>query len=164
MKYVFTTKTFKAVFFWLKALTLKEGKQYEISIKEVKKKRSLNANAYCWTLISQIATLLKISKEEVYQSYIRDLGICKTIEISDNAVSTIVKSWSMHGIGWVADVLDYGQHEGFKLVNLYYGSSSYNTRQMSALIDAIVQNCEEIGIETMTPAELSLLKENWNGE
>lgn len=164
MKYKFTKKTLNAVHYWLKALTLKDEKEYEICIKEVKKKRSINANNYCWALISQIATLLKIPKEDVYRGYIRDLGVCKTIEVNEKAVSTMVKSWNMHGTGWVADVLDYGKHEGFKLINLYYGSSCYNTLQMSRFIDAIVTDCKELGIETATPQELALLKEKWNGE
>lgn len=165
MKYKFTKKTLNAVSYWLKALTLKDDKEYEINIKEVKKKRSIDANNYCWVLISQIATLLKIPKEDVYRGYIRDLGVCKTIEVNEKAVPTMIKSWNMHGVGWVADVLDYGKHEGFKLINLYYGSSCYNTQQMSRLIDAIVTDCKELDIETATPQELSLLKENWkNGK
>ena len=164
MKYKFTKKTLNTVHFWIKALTLKDDKEYEICIKEVKKKRSINANNYCWELISQIATLLKIPKEDVYRGYIRDLGVCKTMEVNEEAVPTMIKSWNMHGTGWVVDVLDYGKHEGFKLLNLYYGSSCYNTLQMSRFIDAIVTDCKELGIETATPQELSLLKEKWNGK
>ena len=51
--------------------------------------------------------------------------------------------------------------EGCKNVTLYYGSSTYDTRQMSRLIDLVVQDCKEQGIETMTPFELDALKERW---
>lgn len=47
---------------------------------------------------------------------------------------------------------------------LYYGSSTYNTEQMSRLIDNIVQDCKAVGIETMTPAELAALKDAWGKE
>lgn len=33
---------------------------------------------------------------------------------------------------------------------------------MSRLIDLIVQECRMQGIETKTPAEIALLKENWH--
>lgn len=164
MKYKFTKKTLNTVNYWLKALTLKDEKEYEICIKEVKKKRSINANNYCWALISQIANLLKIPKEDVYRGYIRDIGVSKTMEVNEEAVPIMVKSWNMHGTGWIVDVLDYGKHEGFKLLNIYFGSSCYDTEQMSRFIDAIVTDCKELGIETATPQELALLKEKWNGE
>ena len=164
MKYKFTKKTLNTVNYWLKALTLKDEKEYEICIKEVKKKRSINANNYCWALISQIANLLKIPKEDVYRGYIRDIGVSKTMEVNEEAVPIMVKSWNMHGTGWIVDVLDHGKHEGFKLLNIYFGSSCYDTEQMSRFIDAIVTDCKELGIETATPQELALLKEKWNGE
>ena len=44
----------------------------------------------------------------------------------------------------------------------YYGSSTYDTRQMSQLIDNLVQDCKALDIETLTPEKLSLLMEEWN--
>ena len=44
---------------------------------------------------------------------------------------------------------------------LYYGSSTYDSAQMSRLIDLVVQECQAQGIETKTPEELALLKEDW---
>ena len=46
-------------------------------------------------------------------------------------------------------------------VTVWYGSSVYDTKQMSRLIDAIVQDCKAAGIETMTPAELDALVSRW---
>lgn len=43
----------------------------------------------------------------------------------------------------------------------YNGSSSYDTKQMSRLIDYVVQDAKSLDIETMTDRELSLLKEGW---
>lgn len=44
----------------------------------------------------------------------------------------------------------------------YYGSSSYNTAEMSKLIELIVQECQQLEIETKTPAEIKSLLESWN--
>ena len=46
-------------------------------------------------------------------------------------------------------------------IQAYFGSSQYDTKQMSRLIDGIVGECEDLGIETMTPGELAMLKEGW---
>ena len=73
----------------------------------------------------------------------------------------MIYMWQTRGLGWFAERLDHGSTEGFVLVNFYYGSSAYNTKQMSRLIDNLVQDCKAVGVETLTPAELALLKEMW---
>ena len=65
--------------------------------------------------------------------------------------------WQTHGLGWLAERLDHGSTEGFVLVNFYYGSSAYNTKQMSRLIDAAVNDCKEQGIETLPPEEIKAM-------
>ena len=45
---------------------------------------------------------------------------------------------------------------------IYKGSSEYDTKEMSILIDGVVSECEALGISTMTPNELEVLKNNWN--
>ena len=47
------------------------------------------------------------------------------------------------------------------VIRAYYGSSRYNTRQMSRLIDSIVQDCKDLGIETLPPEKLAAMKEEW---
>ena len=140
---------------------LHDIEKLSIKIDKFRKKRSLNANAYAWKLMTEIAEKQGITKEDVYRNHIRDIGVCRQVEIDEKAVDTLVHSWSLHGIGWVAEKLDYGEHEGFALVNLYYGSSTYNTKQMSRLIDNIVQDCEALGIQTKTPEEIANMLSLW---
>ncbi len=51
--------------------------------------------------------------------------------------------------------------EGCVNVVLYYGSSTYDTKQMSSLIDQLIFDAKELGIETATPQELARYKEEW---
>lgn len=51
---------------------------------------------------------------------------------------------------------------GFTNVLAYYGSSYYNTAEMSKFIDSIVQECKQLDIETMTPKELESLLQSWD--
>ena len=125
-----------------------------IDIKQFRPKRSLSANAYAWVLIHKLAEKLKLDSVEVYKLFIKELGIYKPIEIRNDAVNTFIKAWSMHGLGWIAEEVDSGQ-DGFTIVNAYYGSSTYNTKQMTRLIENIVNECKLEGIETKTPDEIA---------
>ena len=138
----------------------KAGK-LSIKIDRHKEKRSLNANNYAWKLMTELAENQGVSKEEVYRDHIKEIGVCRQVEIDEKAVDTLIHSWGLHGLGWFCEKLDYGEHEGFILVNLYYGSSTYNTKQMSRLIDNIVQDCEAVGIPTKTPNEIANLISLW---
>lgn len=148
----------------IKAALEEAGDTLTVKVSKYRKKRSLNANAYFWTLVGELAEKLNRTKEEIYWEYIKDIGVYRSVEISENAVETMIYMWQSHGLGWIAEKLDEGQHKGFVLINFYYGSSSYNTKQMSRLIDAVVNDCKEQGIETLTPAELEEMKRAWDSE
>lgn len=141
---------------------MKQGKRYDAELKEHKERRSLDANAYAWVLMDKLAAKTGIAKADVYRSFIREIGgnndvVC----VLEPAVDKLINSWSKNGIGWVTDT-GPSKIPGCKNVTLYYGSSTYDTQQMSRLIDLIVQDCKQQGIETMTPFELDALKERWS--
>ena len=54
--------------------------------------------------------------------------------------------------------------EGYVNIKFFWGSSNYNTADMSRLIDGIISDCHELDIETMTPSEISRLKAAWGGD
>lgn len=143
--------------------SLDDDKEYILTIKDKKKKRSLDANAYAWVLMDKIASEMHKSKIEVYQDYIKDIGgnsdiIC----IQDKALDKFREIWEKKGIGWTSDTMP-SKIDGCTNVIVYYGSSTYDSKQMSVLIDRIVQDCKELGIETLSPDELLRLQEEWGG-
>lgn len=140
------------------------GDTLTIAVSKYRKRRSLSANAYFWELIGRLSEKLNISKEETYWEYIKHMGIYRSVEVDNKAVDTIIKMWKSHGLGWIAEKTDDGEREGFSLINLYYGSSSYNTKQMSRLIDSVVNDCKEQGIETLPPEQLECMKREWKSE
>lgn len=142
---------------------IKQGKdKLSLTVSKFYKKRSLDANAYAWCLMSQLAAVLKISKEEVYQNYITEIGCFEPLPIKNERVENFREIWQAKGTGWVLEVIDNSKLPGYKLCHAHYGSSTYNTEQMSRLIEMIVIDCKEQNIETMTPLELQKLKEAWN--
>ena len=136
-------------------------KELKAEIKPFKAKRSLSANAYAFLLIDKLAEKLNLSPQEIYKNAIRHIGgVSETICIQNRAVEKFCEGWQKNGIGWQTEIID-SKLDGCSCVVCYYGSSTYDQAQMSRLIDLIVQDCKAVGIETMTPAELSRLCEEW---
>lgn len=135
-------------------------KELEITLKKAVRKRSLNANAYAWTLIGKIANALQTSKEDVYRQFINERGIYRVITMDNNAVNTFIRIWTQNGIGWICET-SKSRLEGFTDVIAYYGTSSYNTKQMAVFIDYIVEEARNLGIETLTAHEIESLKNSW---
>lgn len=134
----------------------------DITIKKYRQKRSKNANAYAWELIGRLAEKMDIPAVEVYRNAIRTVGIYKDfVGLDESAANTLTAAWGKLGLGWLSEPLDYDEHGETRTIRCYYGSSSYNTKQMSRLIDYIVADCKELGIETKTPDEIERMKALW---
>ena len=136
------------------------GKKYSAELAEVKNRRSLDSNAMAWLLIGKLSEALGKPREEIYRHYIREIGVSDVVCIKSEAAETMQEAWCKHGLGWLTDAFP-SKLPGCTNVILYYGSSTYDTAQMSRLIDLIVEDCKEQGSETATPEELALLKEEW---
>lgn len=169
---IITTDTFQEMTLggdhWIMFKTAKhaeaeDGKTYDVEIKQHRVKRSLDANAYAWVLIDKLAEALNRTKTDVYRDTIREIGGNSTIVcVQNNAVDALVSGWEKNGIGWLTQTLP-SKIDGCTNVMLFYGSSTYDTRQMSRMIDLLIQDAKALGIETMTPLELSRLIDDWNG-
>lgn len=132
-----------------------------IEIKKYRKKRSKDANAYAWVLIDRIAAALSLSKEEVYRNAIKSIGgVSEVVCVLDSAVDRLREGWEKQGLGWQTEVMD-SKLPGCKNVILYFGSSTYDTKQMSLLIDHLAQDAQALGIETETPEQIARYKELW---
>ena len=140
-----------------------KDKLYDIEVKEHRKKRSLDANAYCWVLINKIAEALRITPKEIYGQAIQNVGgNYEVIPIKADAAEHFKQVWEAQGLGWPCMDMGKSKLEGYRNLRAYYGSSTYDTKQMSQLIDNLVQDCKALDIETMTPDKLALLMEEWN--
>ena len=142
---------------------LSNGKEVEIDIREYKKRRSLDANGYYWALCNRLCEKLQMSPEEIYREHVKDVGgNYEVVCVKDGALDKLRKGWEHSGIGWITDTMP-SKIEGCTNVMLYYGSSTYDTAQMSRLIGLMIDDCKANGIETKTPSELALLMSEWEG-
>ena len=123
-----------------------KDKDVNVEIKKYREKRSLDANAYCWVLIDKIAEKMRIDKAEVYREAIRGIGgVSTTVCVQNEALESLRNHWSSHGIGWQTETMK-SKTPGCTNVTLFYGSSEYDTNQMSLLIDHIVQDAKALGM------------------
>lgn len=139
---------------------LKEDK-LSVEIKKYRNKRSLDANAYMWVLISKLEEKVNIPKDIIYKDAIRNIGVYEVIPVKNEAVDRFIEAWTKNGLGWVCETTK-SKLEGYTNILAYYGSSTYNTAEMSRLIDLIVQECKQLDIETMSKSELDSLIESWD--
>lgn len=129
--------------------------KYSAEIKPYREKRSLNANAYAWALITEIANLLRTDKESVYLEMLKRYGQSEIVSVlSDINPDGYFKYYEPCGIGWV-------NGKEFTHYRVYKGSSEFDTREMAVLIDGIISEAKEMGIETATPQEAARMKEEW---
>ena len=136
----------------------KEG-SYEINAR--KKKRSLDANAYCWVLIDHIAAAIGVPKTTVYRQALKEVGgISDLICIKEEAYPRLKKGWESKGLGWQC-IQSPSKFRGCVNATLIYGSSVFDTAQMSRFIDSLVQDAQALGIDTLSDRERSLLLEAW---
>lgn len=147
--------------------SLDEGKEYDLEIKQLRKKRSLNANNYSWKLTDELADKLilagvKLSKEEVHAEMIYRYGQVMCNEDGEPITISVLKGVKVTDFYPYAKEIGSGTVKGkeFTHYRIYRGSHTYDTREMSIFISGIVEECKEQGIDTDTEEIKSLLGVN----
>ncbi len=129
-----------------------------VTAKKYRKKRSQDANAYAWVLISKIAKIVGSSKEEIYEQELLKYG-CFYEDEEGYIVVTVKNKVDMAKVDghWKK----YKWNDTFSSYMMVKGSSKYDTAEMSTFIEGVVFDAKELGIETITPAELERIKTAW---
>lgn len=141
--------------------TLKAYEELSVSLKKYRKKRSLDANSYCWVLCSRIAEKVGSSKDEIYEQMLQDYG-CFDEDDNGYIVVTVKSGTDMSKIGrhWKF-YKDNGKFSSYLKIK---GSSEYDSAEMGRFIDGIIFEAKELGISTETPDEIERMKALWKGE
>ena len=128
---------------------------YDVKINKHREKRSLNANAYLWKLVTEIGNILNKSKEEVYLQMLIDYGQSEMVSIlSVIDVKGYFKYYKLAG----TSLLNGKEFNHYKI---YKGSSEYDTKEMSILLNGVVQEAKNLGIKTKDDIELERLIKEW---
>ena len=130
-------------------------KEYEI--REAPKKRSLDSNAYLWILADKLADKLKTTKEQVYRQAIDSVGVFEEIKVNTpEAGQRFKRIWMQNGLGWLTKTIDD------TTILAYYGSSTYDSKQMARLIDFLQEECVNQGIEVRPQWEVDAMLTEWD--
>jgi hypothetical protein len=143
------------------------GVPVAVKITKQTKKRSISANNLCWELCTKLAENqskhgVMHTKEDIYRDAIKQVGIYKDFEnLKPSDAKTLRHAWELLGTGWVTEQVDFMPDGENVIVRCYYGSSQYSRKQMSRLIDNLVQDCIACGVEHRPPEEVASILGRW---
>lgn len=135
---------------------IKDEPELKIEAKKLRGKRSLDANAYFWQICDKIAKRLHSNKWTIYKLMLSRYGVFCDVKVLPGALEALktrfryVEELAVPEVGWI-------------YARCYFGSSTYNSKEMSDLIDGTVDEAKTLGIETLTPDELKAMKAAWKG-
>ena len=144
-----------------------KGQLLTVTAKKCRKKRSLDANAYYWQLVTKLADKLNISKPHLHNILLRRYGrpeivdgqmIFLALPDSDAGARKADEAETYH-IRPTSEVNTGKDGQLYRTYVMLRGSSTYDTVEMSVLIDGLVSECKEQGIETIPPKELERMME-----
>lgn len=148
---------------------LKDCEKVRVTVKKYRNKRSIDANAYYWRLLTELSEVLKISKPCAHNIMLRKYGqsvkidgakaYCR-IPDTEEAEETALEATTFH-IRPTSQVVEGNDGINYRTYVMLRGSSEYDSKEMSELIDGLVSDCKQAGIETATPEELTRMKREW---
>lgn len=132
---------------WL--LDQPDEKKYEV--KEWHPKRSLTANSYYWVLMAELAGVLGAAQDEIHYELIRRYS-CPYINKDDEVVALVSRQdpEDLPGYWMLRKELPDGRKGYIRLK----GSSDMDSKEFSRLLDGLIEECKEVGIETLPPERL----------
>jgi hypothetical protein len=141
------------------------GQPVSIKVKKKTEKRSLDANAYYWSLLNKLANVLKISNNYCHNVMLRRYGVLEEIDgkpwyvvipDTEEAEKTADEADKYH-IKPTSNVREGSDGIMYRTYLMLKGSHEYDTAEMSRLISGLVDECKQCGIETLSPLELARL-------
>lgn len=144
---------------------LKNQDKLNIELKKWYKKRSLDANAYCWVLCDMIAKELSkdgeaVTKEIIYKDAIKNIGVFEPFIVQESTFENFKRIWEKQGLGFL--VQEVSRKDKAIKVHCYYGSSTYNSKEMSLLIELLIQEAKALNLETKSQQEIDNLLQQWH--
>ena len=144
---------------WRAEIDKLKDEDLDVEIKKHREKRSLDANAYMWALVGKIAEAMipPLPKEDVYLEMLRRYGQSGMVSIAEKYIDQFQREYKY------CDELGRSELNGKMFVHyrFYIGSSKYDSKEMSLLVDGVVSEAKALGIDTDTPEMIAKIKEEW---
>ncbi len=134
---------------------LHDVERLTIKVDKHRERRSINANNYAWALLTEIGNVMRLNKDDVYFLMLKRYGQSEMISVKDGIpIGEYVKYCERAGESWLNNTL-------FKHYRVYKGSSEFTKEEMAVFLDGVVQEAQDLGIDTRTPDEIAKLKALW---
>ena len=134
-----------------------QDKDLRLTAKIWRNKRSLDANGLLWVCLDKIASALNTDKWDVYLLMLKRYGKFTYILVKPNAVEYTKTIWRESEVIGEVDV------NGTKSVQMlcYFGSSTYDTKEFSRLLDGVISEMKDMGLETPAQEEMDRMLAEW---
>jgi len=137
--------------------SIENDKLLVVEVKQYHQHRSLNSNAFLWVMLEKMAGVLNATKDELYLQMLDRYGVFTHLIVKQQAVNRVIGEWrTVRNLG---EIKINGQ-TGVQL-QCYFGSSGYDTAEMARLIDGVVSECADLGIETLPQSEIDAMNQQW---
>lgn len=145
-----------------------KDKKLTVEIKQYRENRSLDANKYYWVLLLRLAEVLNLSRTELHNIMLRRYGQLEIVDDcpiynifpdTDKAEKAVNNAETYH-VKPTSQVKEGRDGKMYRTYLMLRGSHTYDTKEMSVLINGLVEECKEQGIETLTPDELRRMMED----
>lgn len=149
------------------AETVKKDKTYTVEIKEYRKKRTLDQNSLYWSVLTQFARAVHLSNAEAHNQMLRDYGqlaffggkvVYVILPDTEDVERQTLEAETEH-LKPTSSTRYGNDGVTYRTYILLRGSSTYNTAEMTRLIDGLIQECEYVGLEVLSEQTRSLLEE-----
>ena len=116
---------------------------------KAKRKRTLTQNSYYWALLSELAGALGLSNDELHFQLLKRYSTPQPFVTFKNVdVSKFMRYYEKRA-------------ENDRCISylFYTPSSEMDTKEFKRLLDGLISECQEVGIETLNAEQYALLKE-----
>ena len=151
-------------------LTLIENlpeKDVDIDIKPHKEKRSLDANAYFHVLVGKIAEVLGASITEIKNDMISQYGQFHylpdgNLDFSVKPMTFDYRNCDTEHLKPTSKTVEDKNGNPLPVFIVMRGSHTYDTKEMSRLIDGTVYEATNLGIQTLPSEQIQRMESLWN--
>lgn len=133
------------------------GKTLTVEIKLKRAHRSVDANSCMWAMLRSMAAELKTTDRELYLVELEKYGVCDYITCPEEAVDRIKQVYRLVlDRGWV-----FVAGNKVKVLQVFPGSSTYSSKEFSVLLDGVINDAKELGVDYISQADKDLLLKEW---
>ena len=131
-----------------------------VEVKQFREKRSLDANAALWKMLSMMAEKLGTDKDTLYLDYLQKYGVFTHVIVKPNAVDRIKSEWRT--VVELGEVTINGK-TGIQL-QCYFGSSQLDSKEFSVLLQGVIDEAKELGIEFISKEDFNRMMNEWGAK